>query len=215
MKQLLQNWNKFLIEGVDPRIEKRIEYIKKYPGLGIYARRHGSNSASFAYCIIGEDGSITPVITKNHANELGLEEPWGAITIDKPGDCLDAWVVSASKASKGWGPLLYEVAIEWASMNGSGLTPDRTSVSDEALAVWEKYFTRDDIQKKQLDVLGGTPKTKQITPNEEGDDCIQDKSIEIGGFNGWMNTPTSKVYYKANQDTINALGKQFIQRKEK
>ena len=42
-------------------------------------------------------------------------------------------------AQKGWGPLLYEIALEWASQNSGGLTADRGIVSPKALAVWDKY----------------------------------------------------------------------------
>ena len=37
------------------------------------------------------------------------------------GNCGDAWMVGGSGAQEGFGPLLYDIAIEWATQNGGGL----------------------------------------------------------------------------------------------
>lgn len=51
-----------------------------------------------------------------------------------------AWEVQSSEARRGFGPLLYVVAMEYASRGGKGLMPDRAESSDEAYAVWEKFL---------------------------------------------------------------------------
>jgi hypothetical protein len=51
----------------------------------------------------------------------------------------DVWFIATTHAEGGWGPLVYDVAMEWASMNGSGLASDRDIVSQDALRVWGFY----------------------------------------------------------------------------
>ena len=69
--------------------------------------------------------------------------PYGEILIEKPniegapggwkmGPCGDAWMVGYSEAAHGWGPLLYDVAMEYATLNGGGMIADRTGISGEA-----------------------------------------------------------------------------------
>jgi len=55
------------------------------------------------------------------------------------------YIVSSVKAADGYGPLLYDVAMEVAG--NSGLKPDVDSVSDEAAAVWKHYDSaRPDVE---------------------------------------------------------------------
>jgi len=71
----------------------------------------------------------------------------GHITIAQPHPELEgagggAWVVKSVEAAKGWGPLLYDIAIEWATKNGNGLAPDRFRVTENAYSVWHYYLTK-------------------------------------------------------------------------
>ena len=87
---------------------------------------------------------------------------------DAEGACSGAFIVRQAKARHGWGPLLYDVAIELASMHGAGLTPDREEVSDEALGVWHYYLhNRPDVEKLQLDDF----EDPFVTPDDDSDDC--------------------------------------------
>ena len=66
--------------------------------------------------------------------------------------------------SSGWGPLLYDVAIEVAGARG--LTADRESLSQDAYDVWLYYMnSRPDVQKIQLDTLDN-----ELTP-DDADNC--------------------------------------------
>ena len=59
------------------------------------------------------------------------------------------YVVESVKAADGYGPLLYDVALE--TVGKAGLKPDIKSISDDASAVWKFYDTqRDDVQGKLL-----------------------------------------------------------------
>ena len=59
------------------------------------------------------------------------------------------YIVTHARAQKGYGPLLYDVALETVGKNG--LKPDVESVSDDANAVWKHYDTqREDVRSTML-----------------------------------------------------------------
>ncbi len=99
------------------------------------------------------------------------------------GPCLDGYVVTwVSTDEKGWGPLLYDLAMEYATSKGSGLMSDRDSVSYKANKVWDYYLAnRSDIEMVQLDDL-----EDRLTPGVENDNCAQtlayERGVEGGGF---------------------------------
>lgn len=140
------------------------------------------------------------------------QNPKGEVTIgsieqqyaDWYGPCLNGWIVVATMADEGWGPMLYDIAIEWASMRGSGvgLIPDRVMVSDEAYSVWEKYMnSRSDVQVTQLD-----NNNNELTPDER-DNCAQNSAVSAAGRKGldWHQTPISKLYTKKGAEMIKKL----------
>ena len=135
-----------------------------------------------------------------------IKPPVGRVAVSKPGrsphsaqnpgSCLGAWQVISSQVSDGWGPLLYDVAMEVAG--DAGLMADRGSLSDDAYNVWKYYMnSRPDVVKKQLDDPDNT-----LTPEEE-DNCDTDSTPEIG-FIEWetemedalRDSPVMKVYTK-------------------
>lgn len=57
-------------------------------------------------------------------------------------------------AEKGFGPFIYELAMMQASKKGMGLMPNRRGdVRGEAFNVWEKFYNRDDVQKKTIEPM--------------------------------------------------------------
>ena len=136
--------------------------------------------------------------------------PYGHISMDEEVPladdfpCLHAFMVAYSDAAKGWGPLLYDVAIEVATLKAGGLVCDRSIVSQYAYNVWDKYNSeRSDVDKLQLDDEDGT-----LTPDDHDDDCLQNISFEYEEKTGipWHESPLSKLYRKS-PTTINALKK--------
>jgi len=129
------------------------------------------------------------------------------------GPCDGAWKVSSADAKKGWGPMLYDVAIEYATLNAGGLVSDRDAVSPEARRVWDYYLgSRSDVISHQLDNEYG-----DLTPEIEEDDCEQrvatfDANRTAGTKYGeriktdvsWTKSPLSKRYTK-EPITLNAL----------
>jgi len=62
------------------------------------------------------------------------------------------WEVETIEADPGYGPLLYDVALEIAQLDGAlGVTPDRSGVSPAAEAVWAFYNDkRPDVKSRPL-----------------------------------------------------------------
>ena len=135
-----------------------------------------------------------------------IKPPVGRVAVSKPGrsphsaqnpgSCLGAWQVISSQVSDGWGPLLYDVAMEVAG--DAGLMADRGSLSDDSYNVWKYYMnSRPDVVKKQLDDPDNT-----LTPEEE-DNCDTLSAPEVG-FIEWetemedalRDSPVMKVYTK-------------------
>ena len=110
-------------------------------------------------------------------------------------------MVSMASASNGWGPLLYDTAIELATLNGSGLIADRESVSNDAEWVWRHYMEQrgGEVEAIQLDNLDN-----YFTSQEE-DNCNQDVPMDYEGPNGWQDSPLSKMYKKSPASTIEKL----------
>jgi len=99
------------------------------------------------------------------------------------GECNDVFIVSNTyQTTDGWGPLLYDVAMEIATVLGGGLTSSRTMVSSRAKPVWDFYQDRrSDVEADQLDVRDDEAKhygVDQLTPNDKSDDCLQQASFK-------------------------------------
>ena len=57
-------------------------------------------------------------------------------------------VLNSDAAEAGWGPFLYDIAMELATIAGKGLCSHDTQVSEDALRVWKYYQSRrDDVTK--------------------------------------------------------------------
>ena len=116
----------------------------------------------------------------------------------KFGNCVDGMTISMSLADKGWGPFLYDLVMEKATIESAGIIPDRTIVSDDARGVWQYYLdNREGIVIRQLDDLNDSFK------NGPQDDCAQISSQNHLRWN-WKKSPLSKIYSK-KPTTIKAL----------
>jgi hypothetical protein len=57
--------------------------------------------------------------------------------------------IVGADATRGWGPLGYDILMEYATLLGSGLSPDVYAVSPSARAVWSHYVAhRPDVTKR-------------------------------------------------------------------
>ena len=180
LKQLI---NEVLEEGM-----KTVDDLP--PDVYIAIRNYGSDTIEVFYS--DREGFVLPYKDKS--------TPYGQISMDietQMADefpCMGAFMVAYSDALQGWGPLLYDVCIEVATMLVGGLVSDRTIVSPEAYRVWDIYNTRrGDVKKMQLDDEANT-----LTPDIEEDNCLQNIAFQYADEKGisWNETPVSKLYRK-------------------
>ena len=201
MKLLLESWREYLNEaaaGAESLPATTTISIKTW-------EISGTEFAEFEYVNTGVEEEIIGSIKIHRVKRFSKR-------------CGDAWTVSLAQADDGWGPLLYDIAMEYASEHGGGLMPSRTAgtLSASARKVWNYYLNkRSDIESHQLDDRNNT-----LTPDNE-DNCMQDtaKSWAIGpkGFNmsipgrSWKkaNNPLSKRYTKSPTtiQKLQSLGK--------
>ena len=123
-------------------------------------------------------------------------------------DCDGAWIITNTVATPGYGPLLYDVAIEWATLYGSGLVSDRYNVSDDARKVWAKYADdRIDVEKFQCDDTSNT-----LTPIDS--DNLEQHAAKKTAPRGsnFTGSPLSKRYSKSPTriNSLKSLGKLFF-----
>tara|TARA_R110000744_G_scaffold229533_3_gene347563 strand:+ start:1321 stop:1935 length:615 start_codon:yes stop_codon:yes gene_type:complete len=193
MKLLLENWRRFLSEDSRRVIDLPEDVYISFLSF--------DGEADFWYASAEDPEGLG-------ANALGRI---GIMTHSKnpeEGPCFGAWKVIAVEAVRGWGPLLYDIAMEYATMKGGGLMADREEVTPMARKIWRYYLNnRDDVISHQLDDLENT-----LTPSEE-DNCDQKvssvsfiapgSSIESTSLS-WQESPLSKRYTK-DPTSIQAL----------
>jgi hypothetical protein len=198
-------------------------------GLAIYPGLDSGHSISFS--ARGPDGGIEPMDSElgrrdtfkdlNDSNPNLLSRiPYGEIVTrerdeEDDGPCAGARIVNYTNPTlKGWGPLLYDLALELSSQAASGLTPDRTTVSTHAHAVWDRYAnSRGDVEASQLDRLApdfppgerARRIASQLTPDDPSDDCVQLSAVRDRGERGWSDSVLSRVYRKEGSTVMSAL----------
>jgi len=165
-------------------------------GVFVSVEKHPSEN-SYTIRYVNDEGK-NPRKSHGFKGTVVIEEP--QLVDDYP--CEGAFMISWTAASHGYGPLLYDVAMEVATLAGGGLVSDRTIVSTDAQRVWRYYLNnRTDVQNSQLD------NEDDSFQNGTEDDCIQNisRATITGMYDTWEDSPLSKVY-KKQPDTLRALG---------
>ena len=179
MKLILENWNKFLNEAaMGPKDLKDAGYYIVYD----------TNPDSASFKLMKDKDEIGVIYIQR--TEYGRKFY---------GECLNAWMIESVSAPKGFGPLLYDVAMEWATENGGGLMSDRYQVSDEAEGVWDFYLKN---RASELEILQLDDPKNTLTPTMD-DNC---KQVRAGKNWKDKDNPLSKVF-KKERATIRALEK--------
>jgi hypothetical protein len=117
------------------------------------------------------------------------------------GDAWNAAEVKYSAAEKGYGPLMYELAMS----DFHALMPDRLSTSQAARAVWQKYASRADVEKKPFDDVSH-PKTPtkaddaKLIPDYDGEIAYLNQAYAGDGDGG--SKPTLMAHHKDAVATI-------------
>lgn len=92
----------------------------------------------------------------------------GGITAGK----FDVWRVTNVKADKGYGPMLYRSAMQYATRKGSSLSSDpHGATSPAAQSVWDKFAAQPDVEVVFLDEKYGDQ--RDIAYCLEGDDSFE------------------------------------------
>ena len=158
MKLLREYIRKLLSEGA-----KGVEDIPR----GVYIKIWSAGRGDVSFKFTNYRGSLYK--KTKISGIVGIVE-----TDPKYGPCDGAYKMTWSQADKGWGPLLYDVAIEYATLRGNGLMPDREMVSGEAKRVWDYYLkNRSDVTAHQLDNL-----EDELTPGYKPDNCMHSSTEE-------------------------------------
>lgn len=179
---------------------KGLDDLKYSASIGI-----GPKMSKPAYVAVKEDGGQFIVYySDKNGKELNPKSGiYGKILMieiskfkwSKKYPCNNGMVIRWSQAAKGFGPLLYDVAIEVATIISGGLTPDRTSVSDDAYKIWDYYLNRrsGDVKTSQLD-----NEENELTKQIEKDNCIQKAAVDYETLEGvpWEKSALSKIYRK-------------------
>lgn len=112
----------------------------------------------------------------------------GTITVEKHsgfGPCHDAWDVTTVAAVKGYGPVMYDIAM--GHVPSKTLMPDRANVSASAKAIWKYYKNnRSDVEALPLDTgsRSGLDLVDDGGKKVKKDDCF---SMHMGKDSDFLN----------------------------
>lgn len=133
MKLLLENWKLFLIEQQSQSDTYFMGLLDKLPEKSISIQGKTIRFTKFA-------------------EAQGIK---GYISLSAVPDCNNAYKVHWVESTKGWGSLLYELAIERTEK--AGFIADRKSTTAAALTVWYRLMQRQDLTKTPIDINSKCP----------------------------------------------------------
>lgn len=97
--------------------------------------------------------------------------PVGYIGISHIPD-INVFMVGGAYSEKGYGPLLYEIAMTYAYPNGLTLSQDG-GTSRDAQNVWEKFVDRNDVKKEPIKKTKRSEKEEELINGCEGNpECL-------------------------------------------
>jgi hypothetical protein len=125
-------------------------------------------------------------------------KPCGYITLAKPdealeGNCDGAWLVKIFESDNEWGPLLFEIALEWATRMGGGLTADRFRVTEYEYNVWDHILGK----------IGGDFSYKPITHCFNKSSKVWAERLKLT-----EDEVATSFVYKKKEDILSQLEKQ-------
>ncbi len=127
----------------------------------------------------------------------GRDSIFGVVKIGKhigAGPHKDVYLVSSANTADGYGPLLYDVAMEVAG--NDGLKPDVDNVSDEAAGVWKYYDSqRGDVEGSFL-----------VDDEYEYEEVMPPNHAAKGSASDYL----AKAYYMVGSSPMEALGDKLV-----
>ena len=219
MKLLRQTIRKLLLESTSAKILDAIEIMKSKNLKLNFNLKEGYTPRQIAVFLYAP--------TKYDHNRIRTGVPWReagyvktSAAMRHAGDCHDAYEITSTSLhlrnlrGSGIGALMYDVAVEIASMHGFPIMCDRGSVSGDALVMWDYMMNNSaDYEVLQLD----NDEEPFLTPDDPKDDCDPwsfYKDNNPAGSDGyeqqWMASPITKAYKKKSLGTIDLVKKEGI-----
>lgn len=175
------------------------------PNIGICIE-HFFGKYDVFYCELSRNGEML----KRYKFENDTGGPWGIVKITRNNlgqeNCDMAFGIHGTEAKNGYGPLLYDVAMELATLKGSGLVADRRQVSKDALKVWTYYLNRR-VPTGEIDVFQCDDENNTLTKTTL--DNLNQKVARGTHPQDWTQSPLSKRYSK-RPTTIDQLGNKLV-----
>ena len=101
-------------------------------------------------CIHKPGGYWISILPAEAASDVNVTSPPTKMTIMVQA-INDLWRVVDVDAEHGWGPFLYDLAIELATLNGGQLTGHEHKITEASEAVWQHYHAnRSDVRRENL-----------------------------------------------------------------
>ena len=137
MKLIMEGWQKFLDEG-----------MKTEPPEGYIVTISGDRRQVHIKIRSKEKVGESPRFPEGRWKYVGEMHIERSIAVEEG----NTYEVESVAADEGYGPLLYDIAMEMVYLlGGVGLMPDRRSISYDAKNVWLKYFEeRQDVEHRPL-----------------------------------------------------------------
>jgi len=162
--------------------------LARYPAYQIYYARKGQEGRPL------KRGDMDRM--ERDAAE-GRESIFGVVKIGKhvgAGPHEGVYLVSSANTADGYGPLLYDVAMELAG--NDGLKPDVDNVSDDAAEVWKYYDSqRSDVEASML-----------VDDEYEYEEVMPPNHAAKGSASDYL----AKAYYMAGSSPMDLLGDKLV-----
>jgi hypothetical protein len=149
--------------------------IANNQGLALMRKPQGSMTAYVLY----DPVHIEPMFSNDDLITSDSKAIIGYLVVQThQGECWNAGEVKLAAAKSGYGPLMYQYAM---NDYAGGIFPDRQETSKAAQAVWKKFEQRPDTEKRKFDDI-----TSPITPPKE-DDCELAWGTKLHGDTAFLN----------------------------
>lgn len=125
---------------------------------------------------------------------INTKKPLGYISFGYFNE-IDVYSVGGIYSKRGYGPLLYEIAMTYAYPKGLTLSQDG-GTSQDAQNVWEKFFSRNDVKKEKI--IRNEPSEKEI---DLINGCDNDKNC-LEWANKLINLHNSKFIFNLGKDNL-------------
>tara|TARA_Y100000593_G_scaffold86957_1_gene166622 strand:- start:497 stop:1168 length:672 start_codon:yes stop_codon:yes gene_type:complete len=214
MKHLRQYIRKLILESSNPKILKGVEEMKSR-GLRLNFWAPEGRAPGQIAVYLYKPYKPHPVLDPTY-EEIGYVRTRSSYRYH--GECLDAYEITGTNVHPtlkglGIGALMYDVAVEIASMHDQPIMCDRTQVSTDALRVWNYMMNNpNEYEVLQLD----NAIDPFVTPDDPEDDCVADslrKHLDrTGSYTQaqWLASSITKAYKKKALSTIDLLKREGI-----